>query len=74
MADLRALPTEGIEWIRLRESRGLTRAELARRIHVDPVTLWQLEHDRHVSDRVRLLAAAALGLEVFPPVREAVPA
>lgn len=54
--------------MRIRKELGLSRAELGRRTATDARTLWDLEHDREVSDRVRLLVAAALGLQVFPPV------
>jgi transcriptional regulator with XRE-family HTH domain len=66
MEHSRELPTCGEEWEALRNRAGLTRAELARRTALDPSTLWTLEHDGYVSQKVRLLVAAALGLKVFP--------
>jgi transcriptional regulator with XRE-family HTH domain len=64
----RPFPENGSEWEALRGQCDLTRAELARRTSLDPVTIWRLEHDEPVSDRIRLLVGAALGLSVFPPV------
>jgi transcriptional regulator with XRE-family HTH domain len=66
----RELPTVGREWRQLRRAVGLTQLELARRTELDPSTIRALENDRLVSDRTRLLVAAALGLQVFPPVAE----
>jgi transcriptional regulator with XRE-family HTH domain len=64
----RELPTSGAEYQRLRVELGISKAELARRVSCDVSSLWQLEHDGPVSERLRLLVAAALGLPVFPPV------
>jgi len=72
VASTRELPTTGREWEELRNRAGLTRAELARRTAIDVSTLWHLEHDgEFVSMKVRLLVAAALGLQVFPQLEPA---
>ena len=72
MRDAYALPTTGREWEELRNRAGLTCAELARRTAIDVSTLWRLEHDDgYVSQKVRLLVAAALGLQVFPELEPA---
>jgi DNA-binding XRE family transcriptional regulator len=59
---LAALPETGSEWQEARERLYLTRAELARSTGLDQTTFWRLENDRAVSDRVRRLVAANLGL------------
>lgn len=72
MQNAQALPT-GAEYRRLREDAGLSRVALGRRAHVDPSTIFRLEKDDpEVSDRVRLLVAAALGLPVFSSAGAAV--
>jgi DNA-binding XRE family transcriptional regulator len=68
VASIDEIPDTGEEWECLRNACGLTRAELARRVSCDVRTIYALEHDGLVSDRIRLLVASACGRRVFPPV------
>ena len=67
-----ALPS-GNDLRRIRRERGLTVGQLARRARVHRATIHRVEaDDTRASDRSRLLVAAALGIEVIPPLwREA---
>jgi len=58
----------GAEFERLRKEAGLSRVQLSRRVLCDPSSIYNLEHDREVSDRLRLLVLAALGQSVFSPI------
>lgn len=60
-----SLPLSGPEWLELRESRAMTRRELALRTGLSPTTLRALEAGEHTTLSTRLLVAAALGIDVF---------
>ncbi len=66
------LPT-GADLRRIRLDRGLSVGQLARRARVHRATVHRVEaDDPRASDRARALVAAALGIEIFPPLwREA---
>jgi predicted transcriptional regulator len=58
---------------RIRREQGLTVGQLARRARVHRATIHRVEaDDPRASVRSRMLVAAALGIEIFPPLwREA---
>jgi DNA-binding XRE family transcriptional regulator len=59
------VPRDGAGWRALREAQGWGVSQLARRAGVSYATIYNLERDRLVSDRVKRLVWFALGFGVM---------